>query len=148
MRIRSRIINIGLAMALALGLTASGCTPRRLTFVDNGTAYDKTTVAATLDGADIDRLSSKSTSESATLRHEALTELRTQSDSAAKVADMLTKTFSADMRGVPVYVERATFEGKPAVIVVEAAGPRGSTLGTKRLWVLDEKGDVLFVASR
>ena len=148
MRTRSGIVAISLAMLLTLVVTSGGCSTRRITFVDEGATYGKDTAPMLLDTLDISALSSKSTSDSVTLRHDALTDLRAQGDSAAGVADMLTKTFSADMRGVPVYVERASFEGKPAVILVEATGPRGSTLATKRLWVLDEQGGVLFVASR
>jgi hypothetical protein len=61
---------------------------------------------------------------------------------------MLTKTFSAQTRAVPVYFERATFNGTPAVVVVEATGPPEGKLTTKRVWILDENGGVLFMGAK
>ena len=34
------------------------------------------------------------------------------------------------------------------MLVIEAAGPENGTLRAKRLWVLDEEGEVLFVGSK
>ena len=63
-------------------------------------------------------------------------------------ADLVTSTFPPETRGVPVYFERALYKGKSALMVIEAAGPQDGTLRAKRLWVLNEKGEVLFVGSK
>jgi len=61
---------------------------------------------------------------------------------------MLTRTVEPETRGVPVYVELASVDGTAAVIVVEATGPKSGTLDSKRLWVLNADGDVIFARSR
>jgi hypothetical protein len=117
-------------------------------FVDANTSYTEASVTKLAEGIDTSKLASTPSDQAAALRHEALTALRSRGGRAVPVADMLTRTFSADTRGVPVYFERATFDGKPAVVVVEAAGPEKGNLTTKRTWVLDENGGVLFVGAR
>jgi hypothetical protein len=47
-----------------------------------------------------------------------------------------------------VYLERAAVDGTPAIILVEAAGPEGGKLSTKRIWVLDEQGGVIYAGSK
>ena len=59
-----------------------------------------------------------------------------------------TATFGAKTRGVPVYVEWADLDGQRALIMVEAIGPAGGSLTTKRLWALSPSGDVLFAGTR
>ncbi len=77
-------------------------------------------------------------------RQKALASLRRQGSEGQKIADLLTKGFPATTRAVPVHVEAATVDGRPAYIVVEASGPAGGTLETRRVWVFDgEKGTVL-----
>ena len=99
------------------------------------------------DSVDTSKLANTPSEDAVALRHKALTKLRSKGGNAVLVADMLTKTFSAETRSVPVYFERATYKDKPAVVVIEAAGPAEGKLSTKRVWVLDEQGGVLFVGS-
>jgi hypothetical protein len=143
---RLRVAMLVLVLGLALVLT--GCSAQEAPFVDGGATYDKTSVMKLAEGVDTARLATTPSSEATYLRHKALTSLRTRGERAVPVADMLTKTFSAETRGVPVYFERATFDDKPAVIMIEAAGPANGKLIAKRVWVLDETGNVLFVGGR
>jgi hypothetical protein len=101
-----------------------------------------------VDTVDASQFANTPSDQAADLRHKALTALRARGGRAVPVADMLTRTFSAETRGVPVYFERATYGGKPAVVMVEVAGPAKGKLAKKRLWVLDEQGGVLFVGGR
>jgi hypothetical protein len=133
---------------LALAAVLSGCSTQGPRFVDSSASYDETSVMALADGIDTSQLANTPSDEAAGLRHKALTALRSRGERAVPVADMLTKTFSAETRGVPVYFERVTFKGKPAVVVIEAAGPAKGTLTAKRVWVLDEQGGVLYVGGR
>ena len=125
-----------------------GCSPKSPTFVENGSTYTTQTVNAVYDRADVSKLADVSVDKAEALRHAALTNLRTRGTNAAAVADLITKTLQAEKRTVPVYVEVGTVGGKRAVILVEAAGPPGGTLGRKRLWVFDEGGNVLYAGSR
>ena len=84
-------------------------------------------------------LPTEPTADGVKLRHDALAALRRQGATASGVADLLTRTFPSDTSGVPVYVEKATYEGKPAVLVVEAAGPKAGSLNAKRLWVVGDR---------
>lgn len=137
-----------LVLVLGLAVILAGCSAKEAPFVDSGATYDKTSVMKLAEGVDTAKLASTPSSEATYLRHKALTALRTQGERAVPVADMLTKTFPAETRGVPVYFERATFNDKPAVIMIEAAGPADGKLMAKRVWVLDEAGNVLFVGGR
>jgi hypothetical protein len=143
-----RAFRMGAVLLALLAVVMAGCTPKGPKFVDNGAAYSKKSVLMVLDSVDISALASKSSTDAPTLRHNALVALRSRNESAAAVADLLAKTFPATTRGVPVMVELASVDGKRAIIVVEAAGPRGGMLKTKRLWALDEKGDVIVVGTK
>jgi len=134
-----------LVLILVFSALLAGCSARGPAFVDSGASYNKASVMKLAEGIDTSYLASTPSADAAGLRHEALTALRSRGGRAVAVVDMLTRTFSADTRGVPVYLERATFDGKPAVVVIEAAGPPSGKLTAKRVWVLDEQGGVLFV---
>ena len=137
-----------LLLAFIIMAAISGCSKPSVTFVDTGASYDETSVMTIAEGVDMSRLAKTLSADAPGLRNKALTELRSSGGNAAPVADMLTRTFSAETRGVQVYVERATFGGKPAVVMIEAAGPKEGKLTAKRVCVLDEQGGVLFVGSR
>ena len=126
-----------------------GCAKKGPTYVDAGTAHTKATALVVLVASrHLGRRSSRPTSDGAKLRHDALAALRRQGATASAVADLLTRTFPSDTRGVPVYVERATYDGEPAVLVVEATGPNSGSLNSRRLWVVGDDGDILFAGSR
>jgi hypothetical protein len=137
-----------LALALVLGAALSGCSSQGATFVDNKASYDESSVMNLASGIDASKLANTPSKDAAALRHHALTALRSRGGAAVPVADMLTRTFSAETRAVPIYFERATFKGKPAVVVIEAAGPAKGKLTTKRVWVLDEQGGVVFMGAQ
>ena len=106
------------------------------------------TALAVLATADASAVASQPTADGAELRHAALAALRREGETASSVADLLTRTFPSSTRGVPVYVERASYDGTPAVLVVEATGLASGPLSSKRLWVVSESGDILFAGSR
>lgn len=136
-----------LVLALAVFVVVAGCSPKGPTFVDADASYDQASVMKLAESVDTTALAQTPSEKAPDLRHEALTSLRSRGVRAAAVADMMTRTFSAETRAVPVYFERATFRGKPAVVVVEAAGPPEGKLTARRIWVLDEQGGVLFMGS-
>lgn len=140
------VASLLVALTLVLGLV--GCADGATVWVDESAAYTAASIGEPLDTADISRVSERPTAEAQDLRHDALSSLRKQGDSASQVADMLTSTFDPDTRGVPVYVEKASFEGTSVVIVVEATGPKSGALTLKRLWVLGEDGSVILARSR
>ena len=142
---RQRLLTATLVLVLGLTVFVMGCSAKGAPFVDGGASYDKASVMKLAAQVDTAKLATTPSSEATSLRHKALTALRARGGRAVPVADMLTKTFPADTRGVPVYFERATFNDKPAVVMIEAAGPANGKLMAKRVWVLDEAGNVLFV---
>jgi len=143
-----RPLSLLLMVVLALAVMLSGCSKKGPVFVDDSAKYDAASVEKLLGVADISALSELPTTDATALRHSALSGLRKQGDSAAGVADLLTSTFEPDTRGVPVYVEKASFEGTSAVVVVEATGPKTGTFTMKRLWVLGSDGSVLLARSK
>jgi len=106
-----------------------------------------TSVSEILKRADAGAYAKKPTSDATDLRHEALVALRKRGGDAAATADLITRTFPADTRSVPVYVERATVDGKRALVVVEATGPKSGSLDAKRMWVFDGQGNVIFAST-
>lgn len=135
-------------VALILAFGVSGCSGGGPQWVDEGADYTTTSVERLLDTADITGVSDRPTTEATKMRHDALSALRKQGDSASKVTDMLTSTFDPATRAVPVYVEKASLEGTSVVIVVEATGPKSGDLKMKRLWVLTDEGSVVLARSR
>jgi hypothetical protein len=144
----TRSARIFALFAMIACLLAGGCSAKGPTYVDTGASYTKSTVDPVYARADISKFAQVSAADPSKLRHEALTALRARGGSAASAAELVTKTLPADTRGVPVYVEWANFEGRKALIIVEAIGPLTGKLTTKRLWVLTEDGTVLFAGSR
>lgn len=143
-----RMLVLVTTLLLAAALVTTGCTAGGPTWVDEGATYTMKSVENVLDTADISAQSDRLTTEATELRHDSLTSLRKTSDSAAKAADLLTATFPPDTRAVPVYVESASLDGAPVLIVVEATGPKTGKLNMKRLWVLGEDGSVILARSR
>ena len=137
-----------LLLILILSASLSGCSSKGPRFVDEGSSYSESSVMVIADEVDTSQLANTPSTEGPALRHEALTALRALGGRAVPVADLITKTFSAETRAVPVYFERTTFDGKPAIVMIEAAGPAKGKLTAKRVWVLDEQGDVLYVGGR
>lgn len=133
---------------LAFGTLALGCSSRALTYVDSGRSYDSSAALDALARADSSSLSRQSVASGQELRTKALAALTRKGTAASAAASLLAKSFPSDTTGVPVYVERVMFAGKPAVLVVEAVGPEGGVLGHKRLWVVGEDGAILFAGSR
>ena len=148
MRVSSRQFAAITIATLALAAGLSGCGPAGPVWVDEGKSYTNRSVTTVMDVADTSKLTDRPTSDAPALRHSALSALRKDGESAARVADLLTSTFEPDTRGVPVYVEQASVDGTVAVIVVEATGPKSGKLDSKRLWVLDRNGDVIMARSR
>jgi len=146
----ARVRNLLAAFALcwAMSITLSGCGPSGPAWVDNGGSYSTASLSTLYARGDISKLASQASSNAVKLRHDALTGLRGRGGAAAAAADLVTKTLPASTRGVPVYVERATINGKPGLIIIEATGPASGALSTKRLWALSETGAVLFVGTR
>lgn len=116
--------------------------------MDEGTNYDRATALKLATSVDSGDLEGSPSSEAATLRHDALVGLRRQGTVGAQAASLITRTFPTDTVAVPFYVERATFDGQPVFVVVEALGPKDGTLRDKRVWVLSDSGDVLLSGTR
>jgi hypothetical protein len=61
---------------------------------------------------------------------------------------LITRVLPESSAGVPVLVERAVFEGKPAVVIVEAVPDQTGKITKPRIWVFTDKGEVLYYATR
>lgn len=146
MRMARPVLIVVLAAALLLVLSA--CDGNRITYVAEDADYDRAAALKLLDEADAGDLASRPTEESAGLREAALTDLRGQRDGAAEAASLITRTLPPTSRSVPFYVETASYEGTPAVVILEAVGPSSGVLRDKRLWVLALDGSVLLAGSR
>ena len=145
---RPGTLALALLVLLMLASVTGGCAPKGPSYVDSGSSYSKATLGGLFNKADIAAYSTRPVADSPALRHDALTELRRRGGNASKASDLLTATFGATTRGVPVYVEWANVDGQSALVFIEAIGPTGGKLATKRLWALSESGDVLFAATR
>ncbi len=131
---------------MAFALTA--CSPVRAQLVDEDAAYTSQNIDEALEAVEAGDVAGRSVSESEELRTAALVSLRNQGDGGTQIADLITSTFPPETRGVPVYAERATFNGKDAWVVVEVMGRDGGSLEDMRLWVLGDNGEILYSANR
>lgn len=134
-------------LSTAMLACAAGCSPKGPLYVDTGASYTMDSVDEILRGADAGAYATEPTADATGLRHEALVALRKRGENAAAAADLITRTFPADTRSVPVYVERASVDGKRVLVVVEATGPKGGSLDAKRMWVFDDQGNVIFAST-
>lgn len=132
-------------MLTLVGLALSGCTASGPQWADEGASYTVESVKTVFDKVEDPEARGGAVAESADLRHDALVGLRRQGESAAQATDLITATFPSTA-GVPVYVERATFNGEDALLVVELIGPTGGSLDDLRLWVVSADGGILFSA--
>jgi hypothetical protein len=145
---RGIAVSLLLALSLAVVLLLPACAPSGPTWVDSGASYATSGLSAVYAKADISKLANGSASNTTQRRHDALVGLRKRGGSASAAADLITKTLPSNSRGVPIYVESATIDGRHGLILVEAIGPPNGKLTTKQLWALTDAGAVLFVGTR
>ena len=147
MRRDTAVLSLTVALALSTLLLLAGCGAKGPQWVDADASYTGQSVSSVYATADISLQSGVSAADTTKQRHDALLALRKRGGAASDAADLITKTMPTDTRGVPVYVERAKFNGEPSLVIVEAIGPASGKLTTKRLWVLSTHGAVLFVGT-
>lgn len=136
---------------LAVGLLLSSCDrPTGVSIVYEASSRDYGADAARkllseTDTASIAGLETEGASEH---RRDALVALRSKGAGGEVAATLITSVFPADTPAVPARVLTATYEGRPAVILVEAYGDDSGRLARKRLWVLARtSGAILFAAA-
>ena len=140
----TRSMTMMLTASLLALAALTGCGSQTITYSTSETEYSAQTLTAVIASTDTGSLPDTPVSEADDLRSRALVELRGEGAEQAQVADLITATFTGPTTAVPVRVERATFAGQPAIIVVEAIGPEGGMLADKRVWVLSTDGSVLY----
>jgi len=143
----SRRIRLAVAALLVIAIM-TGCSPDAPLYVSAANTYSAETVTSVLDRDDALGAEGTPTDEARDRQQEALVALRRQGAEESEAADLITETFASSSPGVPFYVERATFDGTEALIVAEVIGPKGGTLKDKRVWVIDDSGQILFSATR
>lgn len=137
--------------ALMLVVTALSCgSSPRATFTPDGGSYVADDLTRRLEDADLAAFSDIPTDDAAETRIRVLASLRQEGDDAAALADTLTSDFPTDVTSVPAVVERGTYEGEPAWIVIESWGEPGETLAYRRIWVFsyDERAVVAATSAR
>jgi hypothetical protein len=137
--------------ALVLVVAALSCgSAARATFTPDGGSYTADDLPRLLEGADLTVFSDIPTDDAAETRTRVLASLRQEGDDAAALADTLTSDFPTDITSVPAIVERGTYEGEPAWIVIESWGEPGETLAYRRIWVFsyDERAVVAATSAR
>lgn len=130
-----------------LSLVLAGCASSAPEFVDAQASYDQPQLQERLTATDTGSLKQTPVIKAPALRTTALAALRGEGEVAAGAATLITRSFPPKTMAVPVYVERAQFSGSPVLVVIEAYGASAGTLDRKRLWVLDESGQILFSAA-
>ncbi|HSK48134.1 MAG TPA: hypothetical protein VLA05_09055 [Coriobacteriia bacterium] len=133
--------------ALAL-LLLTACGAKAPLWVDEDGAYTSETALELAEQVDPGSVADRPTSDALELRHDALVALRREGGGASDAATLITRTFPSDSSGVPFYVESATYESEPALVIVEAIGREGGKLEDERVWVLSTSGDVLLSGTR
>lgn len=123
-------------LALVTVFVLSACAGQaRVTYIPDGGAYTVEDLSGALAESDPGSAARVKAEDALAARQEALADLRTHGDDAARLADTLTSEFPTDSTAVPYSVEVATFDGEPAWIVFEAWGDAGEALDSRRVWV-------------
>jgi hypothetical protein len=135
-------------LLVVMSLSSVGCAQKTIELVDDGRSFEIDTVVTMMDAGDPGDLTGRSADQADSLRSKALSSLRQRGAEGTRVADLLTDSFPSNTRGVPFYVERALVDGQESWLVIEAIGRRGGELDDRRLWVLDNEGEVIFSATR
>jgi hypothetical protein len=146
---RRRAASVLLACAI-VALAIAGCSSTfSVAFVDTNATYDTSKLQKLLaDTAAADRVSESTTAEAAELRHEALVQIRSHGAGGSSAADLITRTFPASTKSVPIYAEWATVEGAESLILIEAWADPSGKLGSKRLWVINaQTEEIVYSAS-
>lgn len=144
---RSRTIRSVPFVVLLAGLLLFGCTTSTITFVEEGRAHTRESALKLADTYEHES-TSMTADDASSARTKALTDLRSKGNDAARAADLITDTFPSDTAGVPFYVEIASYESTPCVVLLESIGRPGQDLTDTRLWVLGNDGEVLLSAIR
>lgn len=129
-------------------MLTAGCARRSVAYVDDARTVTQAAALRIADVTESGALSERRVSEAPALRHQALTDLRSFGERASATSGLITRTFPADSPSVPFYVEEVRFEGRRAVLILEAIGRPGGRLSDERVWVIDRSGDVLLSGVR
>jgi hypothetical protein len=119
-----------------------------MTFTQSTQDYDRESATVLLKTVQTSRVDSLPTARAKELRLDALTELRSAGDEGQDAASLVTRVIPNADNTVPVYVERARFDGTDAILVIEAYGRPSAALDAARLWVMSLDGRILFSAMR
>lgn len=130
-------------------LALAACTSQvRAAFVPNGAPLDLAAAEQLARTADLSSVSSVDVASAPAARQQVLRDLRSHGSAGDRAADLLTQGFPALTPSVPVLVRIGPFEGKQALVVVEAYGDASGRLAHRRLWVFDlASGSVLQASS-
>lgn len=134
-------------LLLFSALLLSACAAPSVEFIEVSEDYDAATLETLLNTSTAPELERRTIEEARGLRREALIELRSQSAAGARAADLITQSF-AEVEAVPFHVEVAKFQGVDVVLLIEAAEDSDGSLGSRRLWAIDDQGDVLISLMR
>lgn len=141
----SRLVRAIVMSCAALLLSA--CATPDIEFIETSEDYDTARLETLLEATTSPELEQRTVEDAPELRREALTELRSQSTAGARAADLITRTFP-DVSAVPFHVQTAKVEGADAVLLIEAVAGTGESLSARRLWAIDDQGDVLLSLMR
>ncbi len=132
------------AVGLTVATTVVACGPAESSYAESTIGYTRSNLDPLFEHARQSELLGRPASDSPTLRHRSLVAIRSEGNRGAEAADLITDTFPTDTRGIPVYVERAEFDGAPALMILELTGPSGGQLDDVRLWVIDASGTIAY----
>ena len=129
---------------IALAIALSGCSSAEMTYVAAGGTYTGVTVGELATTIDEPSFAGASAEQAEDLRHNQLADLRSQGDSQATLADILTEDFPSTSTSAPYYAEAAVVDDRDTWVVLEMWGSPGGTLDRQRLWVLErESGEIV-----
>jgi len=146
--VKRQSVWLALLVAVVTALLLSGCASNAPRFVDERKSYSADAALELPLDINAGAVAGRPVSEADKLRTDALADLRRQGGDKADVAAIITKSLPNNSHGVPFYIELAEVDNVPAIIVIEAIGPKKGTLEDKRVWVLDRKGSILLMGNR
>lgn len=118
-------------------MLVSGCSRTGLVIEHAAATYTMDQAVTLAPDAGLGSASGLDRAAASARRQELLANLRRQGAEGTAVADMLTVGFPADYAGVPVLVRKATVDGTPSWIVVDAVPGKDDKLTRRRIWVFN-----------
>lgn len=142
-----RISRTALMFLVVASIALAGCSVHKVVLETDGAPMDSASVEQLAKTADLSPADGIDVAQAPAARMRVLADLRTRGKMGDRAASLLTAGFPERTTAIPVFVRACAFEGRSALVVVEAYGSTTGPLTHRRLWVFDVNSGAIIRAS-